>query len=117
MSVLKSQLNTRSAEFKANALAMRAITDELRQLTAKIARGGSDEARAKHLARGKLLAHDRVEQLLDPGAPLLELSPLAALGMYGDEVPSAGVVTGIGEVRGVECMIIANDATVKGGSY
>ncbi len=117
MSVLKSQLNTRSAEFKANAEAMKKLSDGLRELTAKIARGGSDEARAKHLARGKLLAHERVEQLLDPGAPLLELSPLAAYGMYGDEVPSAGVVTGIGRVRGVECMIVANDATVKGGSY
>jgi len=117
MGVLKSQLNTRSAEFKANAASMRALIDDLREKTAQIALGGSADARAKHVARGKLLAHDRVEQLLDPGAPLLELSPLAAYGMYGNEVPSAGIVTGIGSVKGIECMIVANDATVKGGSY
>ena len=117
MSILKSQLNIRSAEFKANAEAMKVLVDDLREKTAKIYRGGTEDARNKHLARGKLLAHDRVEQLLDPGGPLLELSPLAAMGMYGDEVPSAGVITGIGPVNGVECMIVANDATVKGGSY
>ena len=117
MTVIKSKLNTRCDEFKANTSAMQALVGDLREKTAQIARGGSEDARNKHLARGKLLAHDRVDHLLDPGAPLLELSPLAALGMYGDEVPSAGVITGIGSVNGVECMIVANDATVKGGSY
>ena len=117
MSVIKSQINTRSDEFKSNAAAMQTLVADLREKTAAIARGGSAEARNKHLARGKLLARDRVDHLLDPGAPLLELSPLAAYGMYGDEVPSAGVITGIGPVNGVECMIVANDATVKGGSY
>lgn len=117
MSVIKSQLNTRSEEFKTNAAAMKALVSELRDKTARVAQGGTEEARAKHLGRGKLLVRDRVDHLLDPGAPFLELSPLAAHGMYGDEVPSAGVVTGIGRVKGVECIIVANDATVKGGSY
>ena len=89
--------------------------------TEQVARGGSEDARQKHLARGKLLARDRVDGLLDPGTSFLELSPLAAYGMYGDknpnEVPSASVITGIGRVNGVECMIVANDATVKGGTY
>ena len=117
MTVIKSQLHPRSEEFKANAAAMHKLVAELRDKTARAAQGGSEEARAKHLARGKLLARDRVDHLLDPGAPFLELSPLAAHGLYGDEVPSAGVVTGIGRVKGVECIIVANDATVKGGSY
>ncbi|HUW39067.1 MAG TPA: carboxyl transferase domain-containing protein [Rhodocyclaceae bacterium] len=117
MTVIKSQLHPRSKEFKTNAAAMQKLVAELREKTVRAAQGGSEEARAKHLARGKLLARDRVDHLLDPGAPFLELSPLAAHGLYGDEVPSAGVVTGIGRVKGVECIIVANDATVKGGSY
>ncbi len=117
MSVIKSQLNPRSAEFQANAAAMAALVADLRAKSEKVARGGSEDARAKHLARGKLLVRDRVDLLLDPGAPFLELSPLAAYGMYADEVPAAGVVTGIGRVNGIECVIVANDATVKGGSY
>ncbi len=117
MTVIKSSLNPRSEEFKTNAAAMQKLVAELRDKTARAAQGGSEEARAKHLARGKLLARDRVDHLLDPGAPFLELSPLAAHGLYGDEVPSAGVVTGIGRVKGIECIIVANDATVKGGSY
>ncbi|HUY03076.1 MAG TPA: carboxyl transferase domain-containing protein, partial [Rhodocyclaceae bacterium] len=117
MTAIKSSLNPRSEEFKTNAAAMQKLVAELRDKTVRAAQGGSEEARAKHLARGKLLARDRVDKLLDPGAPFLELSPLAAHGLYGDEVPSAGVVTGIGRVKGVECVIVANDATVKGGSY
>ena len=120
MSVIKSGLNTRSAEFKANAAAMGALVDDLREKSALAIRGGSDEARAKHLARGKLLPRERINALLDPGAAFLEFSTLAAYGMYGasgNDVPSAGVVTGIGRVNGVECMIVANDATVKGGTY
>ena len=117
MSTIKSNLNTRSDEFRANAKAMRALVADLREKTDKVARGGSDEARERHLARGKLLARDRVNGLLDPGTSFLELSPLAAYGMYGGDVPAASVITGIGRVSGVECMIVANDATVKGGTY
>src|SRR4051794_4302074 len=96
---------------------MRTLVDDLRDRVAQVARGGSEEARARHLARGKLLARDRVNALLDPGTPFLELSQLAAFGMYGGDVPSAGVVAGIGRVSGQECVIVANDATVKGGTY
>ncbi|HMM72107.1 MAG TPA: carboxyl transferase domain-containing protein, partial [Rhodocyclaceae bacterium] len=100
-----------------NAAAMQAMVDDLRARTEAVARGGPEEARKKHLARNKLLVRDRIEALLDPGAPFLELSPLAALGMYDDEVPAAGLVTGIGRVSEQECLIVANDATVKGGTY
>jgi len=121
MTAIKSQLNTHADDFRANAAAMRALVADLRAKTAQAARGGPDEARQKHLARGKLLARDRVDNLIDPGSGFLELSPLAAYGMYGGasayEVPSASIVTGIGRVNGVECMIVANDATVKGGTY
>jgi 3-methylcrotonyl-CoA carboxylase beta subunit len=100
----------------------RAIVEDLRQRLAAVRQGGSESARRKHLDRGKLLARDRVDRLLDPGSPFLELSPLAATGMYGakdgeEAVPSAGIVTGIGRVSGRECVIVANDATVKGGTY
>jgi 3-methylcrotonyl-CoA carboxylase beta subunit len=117
MGIIKSQINTRSEDFRANVAAMQAQVDDLRAKTAQVARGGSEEARQKHLARGKLLARDRIDGLLDPGASFLEVSALAAWNMYGGDVPSAGVVAGIGRVSGVECMIIANDATVKGGTY
>jgi len=96
---------------------MRDLVDELRARLATVRRGGSESARRKHLDRGKLLVRDRVDRLLDPGSPFLELSPLAATGMYDDAVPSAGVVTGIGRVSGRECVVVANDATVKGGTY
>ncbi|CAN5229281.1 carboxyl transferase domain-containing protein [soil metagenome] len=99
---------------------MQALVDELRERLAAVRQGGaggSDAARRKHLDRGKLLARDRVDRLLDPGSPFLELSPLAATGLYDDAVPSAGIVTGIGRVAGRECVIVANDATVKGGTY
>ncbi len=117
MSVIKSALNTRGDEFKANAAAMQTLVDDLRDKAAQVAKGGSDDARAKHLARGKLLPRDRVNALLDPGASFLELSQLAAFGMYGGDVPSASIITGIGRVNGIECMVVANDATVKGGTY
>ena len=121
MTAIKSQLNTHADDFRANAAAMRALVADLREKTEQAARGGADEARQKHLARGKLLARDRVDNLIDPGSGFLELSPLAAYGMYGGasayEVPAASIVTGIGRVNGVECMIVANDATVKGGTY
>jgi 3-methylcrotonyl-CoA carboxylase beta subunit len=124
VSVIQSAVNVHSDEFKANASAMRLLIDDLHEKSALVSRGGSEQARAKHLARGKLLPRDRIDALLDPGSAFLELSTLAAYGMYGESgnadansVPSAGVITGIGRVRGVECMIVANDATVKGGTY
>jgi 3-methylcrotonyl-CoA carboxylase beta subunit len=96
---------------------MHDLVEELRDRLAVARRGGSEAARARHTARGKLLVRDRVDRLLDPGAPFLELSPLAATGMYDDAVPSAGIVTGIGRVSGHDCVVVANDATVKGGTY
>ncbi|MFF2555620.1 carboxyl transferase domain-containing protein [Nocardia sp. NPDC058058] len=100
-----------------NRAAHHALVEELRERLAVSALGGPDKARERHLARGKLLPRQRVDQLLDPGSPFLELSPLAATGLYGDECPGAGVIGGIGRVSGRECVIIANDATVKGGTY
>jgi 3-methylcrotonyl-CoA carboxylase beta subunit len=117
VSVIRSKLDTRGEEFRANAAAMRALVADLREKTAQVSLGGSEEARRKHLARGKLLVRDRIDQLLDPGAAFLELSAMAAWDMYGGDISSAGVVAGIGRVSGVECMIVANDATVKGGTY
>ncbi|MDV6232276.1 carboxyl transferase domain-containing protein [Rhodococcus cercidiphylli] len=93
------------------------LTSELAEKLAAAARGGSEKSRERHIARGKLLPRDRVDELLDPGSPFLEISPLAANGLYDDECPGAGVIAGIGRVSGRECVIIANDATVKGGTY
>ena len=117
MTTLGTQLNSRSADFQANAAAMRALVDDLKVQIAKAAEGGGESARAKHMARGKLLPRERVQMLLDPGTPFLELAPLAALNMYHNEAPSAGVIVGIGRVSGVDCMVVCNDATVKGGTY
>jgi len=117
MSKLASQLNARSADFQTNAQAMRQLVDDLRAKAAQIAQGGGEAARAKHLARGKLLPRERVRLLLDPGTPFLELAPLAALNMYNNDAPGAGMIAGIGRVSGVDCMIVCNDATVKGGTY
>eukprot|EP01034_Spumella_vulgaris_P028808 gene28807-35735_t len=115
--ILDTQLNARSADFLANAAAMRTLVDDLRAQIDKVAQGGGDAARAKHVARGKLLPRERVQMLLDPGTPFLELAPLAALNMYNNDAPSAGLIAGIGRVSGVDCMIVCNDATVKGGTY
>ncbi|MFZ2387929.1 MAG: carboxyl transferase domain-containing protein, partial [Polaromonas sp.] len=104
-------------DFQANAAAMRALVDDLHVQLAKAAAGGGEAARAKHVARGKLLPRDRVQMLLDPGTPFLEVAPLAALGMYHGDAPCAGLIVGIGRVSGVDCMIVCNDATVKGGTY
>src|SRR4051795_7860725 len=93
------------------------LAAELRERLAEVRRGGDDKARARHVERGKMLVRDRVDRLLDPGSPFLELSPLAAYELYDDVVPSAGIVTGIGRIEGVTCMVVANDATVKGGTY
>jgi 3-methylcrotonyl-CoA carboxylase beta subunit len=117
MPVLESKVDRKSAEFGANSAALRSLVGELRARQALVGRGGGEAARAKHVARGKLLPRDRVEMLLDPGAPFLELSPLAAFGMYGDESPGGGIITGVGRVAGRECLVICNDPTVKGGTY
>ncbi len=122
MPILETKLNARSAEFQANAAVLRAAVADLNTKLDVSARGGGDAARAKHTARGKLLPRERVQMLLDPGTPFLELSPLAALNMYPDRdgtdsAPCAGVITGIGRVSGVDCLIVCNDATVKGGTY
>ncbi|AEV25385.1 MULTISPECIES: carboxyl transferase domain-containing protein [Azospira] len=117
MTILKTQLNPRSEDFQHNADAMAGLVADLRQQMARIALGGPEAARQKHIARGKLLPRERVSALLDPGTPFLEIGQLAAHGMYGGDVPAASVIAGIGRVNGVECMIVANDATVKGGTY
>jgi 3-methylcrotonyl-CoA carboxylase beta subunit len=117
MAAIQSTLNVRSDEFRANADRLRSLVADLREKTSVVSRGGSDEAKQKHLDRGKLLARDRINALVDPGSAVLELSPLAAHEMYGGEVPSAGIVTCVGRVAGRECVIVANDATVKGGTY
>ena len=117
MTVLNSQLNPRSADFQHNAAAMRGLVDDLRAHLERVALGGGEAPRAKHTARGKLLPRDRVQMLLDPGTPFLEVAPLAALNMYNNDAPSSGVIVGIGRVSGVDCMIVCNDATVKGGTY
>ena len=122
MAILETKLNARSADFLANAAAMRAVVEDLKTKIAQTALGGGDAARAKHTARGKLLPRERVQMLLDPGTPFLEFSPLAAMNMYpdrdgSDSAPCAGVVTGIGRVSGVDCLIVCNDATVQGGTY
>ena len=117
MPTLTSQLNPRGDDFKASVAAMRALVDDLNAKLARIAEGGGEAARAKHVGRGKLLPRERVEMLLDPDTPFLEIAPLAALDMYDNAAPGAGIVTGIGRVAGVECVIVCNDATVKGGTY
>ncbi len=117
MSILKTAIDPDSGEFHDNAAAMGALVADLGVKVAAVKRGGDEKARDRHLARGKLLARDRVDKLLDPGSPFLELSQLAAHGVYDEDVPSAGIITGIGRVAGSECVIVANDATVKGGTY
>ncbi len=117
MPEIKSQINRQSADYKANHKNMADLVAELATQSRVVAEGGSKKAKDKHKARGKLLARGRLSHLLDRGSPFLELSQLAALGMYDDAVPSAGIITGVGRVSGRECVIVANDATVKGGSY
>ena len=117
MAILESKLDIGSDEFRHSAAVLQAAVEDLRTKVAELARGGGEAARQKHLARGKLLPRDRVDRLVDPGTPFLELSQLAAFGMYNDAAPGAGVITGIGRVSGKECVIVCNDATVKGGTY
>jgi len=117
MAQFRTQLKPGTAEFTAAAAQMRGHVDELKRRVATISQGGDAASRERHTARGKLLVRDRIKALLDPGSPWLELSPLAAYEMYENAVPAAGIVTGIGRVMGRECVVIANDATVKGGTY
>ncbi len=117
MTGLRSEINPRSEDFAANVRAMQALVADLRAKVTEVSKGGDEAARKRHLARGKKLPRERVAGLIDPGSPFLELSQLAAYGMYDNEIPSAGIITGIGRVAGRECVIVANDATVKGGTY
>ena len=117
MPTITSLIDRSSAEFRANAGSMAALVDELHKRRAEAALGGPARARERHVARGKLLPRDRVMTLLDPSAPFLELSPLAANGLYDDAIHGAGTITGIGRVEGRECMIVCNDSTIKGGTY
>src|SRR5256885_3857544 len=117
MERLESHLDTHSPEFKANAQHHRALADDLQRRLAAVRQGGGAEQVKRHTARGKLFVRERVERLLDPGTAFLELSPLAANGMYDGDAPCAGLVTGVGSVHGRHVMVVANDATVKGGTY
>lgn len=117
MAVLKSEISTRSASFEANRKAMLAAIDVVAEASRIAIDGGGEKARERHVSRGKLLPRERVAQLLDPGSPFLEVGLTAAHGMYEGAAPSAGIITGIGRVSGRDCMIVCNDATVKGGTY
>jgi 3-methylcrotonyl-CoA carboxylase beta subunit len=117
LAILTSTIDKNVAEFRANAERMAALVDELQARRAEAAKGGSEKTRERHLARGKLLPRDRVMNLIDPGSPFLELSPLAANTMYDDAIHGAGLITGIGRVEGRECMVVCNDSTIKGGTY
>src|SRR5579883_1790278 len=117
MPVLETSIDTTSEDFRANADNLRRTVGALKELLARVAEGGGARARERHIERGKLLPRDRVRLLLDPGAPFVELSPLAGHKLYAEDVPAGGIITGIGRVNGQECVIVANDATVKGGTY
>src|SRR6187549_2440149 len=117
MPAITSRIDTRSEDFRSNAASLQQQVDDLRAKAAEIALGGDAKSRERHAARGKLLPRERVDGLLDPGSPFLEIGQLAASGMYDDEAPAAGMIAGIGRVSGQECVIVANDATVKGGTY
>jgi 3-methylcrotonyl-CoA carboxylase beta subunit len=117
MPVIPSRIDTRSEAFRDNAGHLRRLAEDFKAELARTAQGGGEKARARHLARGKLLPRERIRALLDPGSPFLELSPLAAHGMYENAAPAAGIITGIGRVCGIEVVVVANDATVKGGTY
>src|SRR6202163_890133 len=114
---LHSTTDPTSSEFAGNAEAMRALVAELREKLDQVAAGGAEASRARHTSRGKMLARQRVDLLIDPGTAFLELSPLAAHGLYGGDVHSASIITGVGRISGRECVVVANDATIKGGTY
>src|SRR3984893_8041611 len=117
MTVIPSSIDRRSEAFRGNDKAMRTLVADLREKSTAIALGGDEASRQRHQGRGKLLARERIRLLLDPGSPFLELSAFAAHQMYDGAVPAAGIVTGIGRISGRECVVVANDATVKGGTY
>lgn len=117
LNILPSLLDKTSELFISNKREQDTLNDSLKALHERIALGGNEKAREKHIARGKMLPRDRIGALLDPGSAFLELSPLAAYQMYEDPIPAAGIITGIGRISGVECMVVANDSTVKGGTY
>ena len=117
MTVLQSRIKTRDAAFETNRAHMQEQVDDLKNLVARLRQGGGEKAQQRHVSRGKLLPRDRLNALLDPGSPFLELSQLAAYDVYPDDVPGAGLITGVGRVSGQECMVFVNDATVKGGTY
>ena len=117
MTTLQSKIKQQSDEFKKNVAAMTEVITDLNQISEKIYLGGSKSAREKHIAQGKLLPRERIDLLLDPGTPFLELSQLAGYQLYDDDVPAGGIITGIGMVAGQQCMLVVNDATVKGGTY
>jgi 3-methylcrotonyl-CoA carboxylase beta subunit len=117
LAILSSTIDTSATEFRANAEAMRGLVAQLQARRAQAALGGSEKSRERHVARGKLLPRDRVQNLIDPGSPFLELSALAANGMYDDAIHGAGLIAGIGRIEGRECMVLCNDSTIKGGTY
>src|ERR687896_799605 len=117
MSRLRTLVDAKSEAFAESAERFRALVDELREISAESRRGGGEKAHRRHKERGKLPVRERIERLLDPGTAFLELSPLAAFGMYDGRVPAAGIVTGVGRVSGHEIIVVANDATVRGGTY
>jgi 3-methylcrotonyl-CoA carboxylase beta subunit len=117
MTAITTSVDTASKEYRANQAAMRALAAALESRRAKAAEGGPPRARERHIARGKLLPRDRVMTLIDPGTPFLELSPLAAFGLYDDDINGAGLITGVGRVSGRECVVVCNDSTIKGGTY
>ncbi len=115
--VIQTTSKPGSGQWKANETHHRALAADLVERLAAVAAGGPESARERHLSRGKLLPRERIDTLIDPGSPFLELSPLAAYGLYGDEAPAAGIITGVGRISGRECLVVVNDATVKGGTY
>ncbi|MGA0839905.1 MAG: carboxyl transferase domain-containing protein, partial [Pseudomonadales bacterium] len=117
MTTLKSRIDRSSDDYARNHAHHAALAADLRATVAGIALGGDARSRERHVSRGKLLPRERVNTLVDPGAPLLELGQFAGHGLYDDPLPAGGIITGIGRVAGVPCMIVANDATVKGGTY
>src|SRR3989440_3411093 len=117
MPKINTSISATSDEFKANSAAMRGLVADLAAKRAEAAAGGPERLRERHVARGKLLPRDRVLRLIDPGSPFLELSPLAALDLYSGDIHAAGIITGVGRVSGRECVIVCNDATIKGGTY
>ena len=117
MPIIKSKVDRSSDDFKKNDEAHRALAEDLQQIDEYVMQGGTERSRERHQARGKLLPRDRIRTLLDEDSWFLEIGRQAAWQVYSDDVPSAGIVAGIGRICGIECMVIANDATVKGGTY